>query len=199
MKDKYRTPQLLPGAWYVTYTSDERMAPVYVQPVNIERNINGDYVADLKDNTLGEINVKEGDKLFAFYARVQLPVEDRDNPVLLETLPQSGYTRDVAFDIVGNIYVVSSSSETLRIWSPGGDWVAITRSDGTFTLTPPGECPGDVDGDGDTDLNDLAALLTAYGSFVGDPNYNPAADFDSDTDVDLNDLAFLLSDYGCLP
>jgi hypothetical protein len=84
MKDKYRTPQLLPGAWYVTYTSDERMAPVYVQPVNIERNINGDYVADLKDNTLGEINVKEGDKLFAFYARVQLPVEDRDNPVLLE-------------------------------------------------------------------------------------------------------------------
>jgi hypothetical protein len=58
-------------------------------------------------------------------------------------------------------------------------------------------CPGDVDGDGDTDLSDLAELLTAYGSLVGDPNYNPAADFDQDDDVDLTDLAFLLADYGC--
>jgi hypothetical protein len=60
-------------------------------------------------------------------------------------------------------------------------------------------CPGDVDGDGDTDISDLAALLTAYGSVVGQPNYNPAADFDNDQDVDLADLAFLLADYGCVP
>jgi hypothetical protein len=58
-------------------------------------------------------------------------------------------------------------------------------------------CPGDVDGDGDTDLTDLAALLAAYGSVTGDPNFNPAADFDTDGDVDLADLAFLLGDYGC--
>jgi hypothetical protein len=58
-------------------------------------------------------------------------------------------------------------------------------------------CPGDVDGDGDTDLSDLAALLAAYGSAPGDPNWNPACDFDSDSDVDLGDLAFLLADYGC--
>jgi hypothetical protein len=60
-------------------------------------------------------------------------------------------------------------------------------------------CPGDVDGDGDTDLSDLAALLAAYNTSAGDPAYNPAADFDSDGDVDLSDLAFLLSDYGCAP
>ena len=58
-------------------------------------------------------------------------------------------------------------------------------------------CPGDVDGDGDTDLSDLAALLAAYGSTTGDPSYNPDADFDGDGDVDLSDLAFLLADYGC--
>ncbi len=58
-------------------------------------------------------------------------------------------------------------------------------------------CPGDVDGDGDTDLADLGALLAAYGSHEGDPNYNPNADFEPDGDVDLTDLAFLLSDYGC--
>jgi hypothetical protein len=58
-------------------------------------------------------------------------------------------------------------------------------------------CPGDVDGDGDTDLSDLAALLSAYGSVPGDPNWNAACDFDADDDVDLGDLAYLLSDYGC--
>ena len=59
------------------------------------------------------------------------------------------------------------------------------------------DCPGDVDGDSDTDLSDLALLLDAYGSTAGDPDYNPAADFDDDGDVDLMDLAFLLDDYGC--
>jgi hypothetical protein len=58
-------------------------------------------------------------------------------------------------------------------------------------------CVGDVDGDGDTDLADLAALLGAYGTSVGDPDYSENADFDNDGDVDLADLAFLLGDYGC--
>jgi len=58
-------------------------------------------------------------------------------------------------------------------------------------------CPGDVDGDGDTDPTDLAALLAAYGTSEGDPGYNPNADFDGNGTVDLTDLAFLLSDYGC--
>lgn len=58
-------------------------------------------------------------------------------------------------------------------------------------------CPGDVDGDGDTDLSDLATLLGAYGTTAGDPDYEPAADFDDDGDVDLTDLASLLGDYGC--
>ena len=58
-------------------------------------------------------------------------------------------------------------------------------------------CPGDVDGDGDTDLSDLGALLAAYGTSVGHPRYNPNADFDNDGDIDLSDLATLLADYGC--
>ena len=55
---------------------------------------------------------------------------------------------------------------------------------------------GDVDGDGDVDLSDLAALLGAYGDCEGDPDYNPAADFDDSGCVDLSDLATLLGNYG---
>jgi len=58
-------------------------------------------------------------------------------------------------------------------------------------------CPGDVDGDNDTDLSDLGALLAAYGTSPGDPRWNPNADFDGDDIVGLSDLAHLLADYGC--
>jgi len=127
-------------------------------------------------------------------------IRDLNDPNAVLAFPgPNGYTRAVSYDIVGNVYAVNSSTERLTVWSPGGDWIAITRSDGTFTLMVPAECPGDVDGDGDTDLNDLAMLLAAYGSVPGDPNWNPACDFDGDNDVDLTDLGFLLSDYGCLP
>ncbi len=56
--------------------------------------------------------------------------------------------------------------------------------------------PGDLDGDGDVDLTDLAALLAAYGTCIGDPDYNPAADIDQSGCVELPDLATLLSHYG---
>ena len=55
---------------------------------------------------------------------------------------------------------------------------------------------GDIDGDGDVDLADLATLLGAYGACVGDPDYNPDADLDESGCVDLIDLATLLADYG---
>jgi hypothetical protein len=55
---------------------------------------------------------------------------------------------------------------------------------------------GDIDGDGDVDLADLATLLAAYGTCVGDPGYNPAADLDCSGCINLSDLATLLANYG---
>ncbi len=65
-----------------------------------------------------------------------------------------------------------------------------------YSFAGESEYPGDVDGDGDVDLADLAELLAAYGSCTGDANYNPDADLDDSGCVDLSDLAMLLAHYG---
>jgi hypothetical protein len=54
-------------------------------------------------------------------------------------------------------------------------------------------CPGDLDGDSDVDLSDLARLLSHYGE--SGAAYEDG-DVDGDGDVDLSDLATLLSVYG---
>jgi hypothetical protein len=55
------------------------------------------------------------------------------------------------------------------------------------------DCPTDLDGDGRTDLADLAQLLANYGTTSGaEPG---DGDIDGDGDVDLADLASLLAAY----
>ena len=66
-----------------------------------------------------------------------------------------------------------------------------------FYTTEVVECPGDIDGDGDTDHSDLGELLAAWCSQVGDPNWNPNADLDGDGHVGHGDLGVLLADWGC--
>jgi len=56
--------------------------------------------------------------------------------------------------------------------------------------------PGDLDEDGDVDLEDLTTLLAAFGNCVGDPSFNPPADLDGDGCIGLGDLTVLLGNYG---
>jgi ELWxxDGT repeat protein len=49
---------------------------------------------------------------------------------------------------------------------------------------------GDIDGDGDNDLQDLSYLLANFGGT------GPTGDLDHDGDVDLQDLATLLANFG---
>ncbi len=53
-------------------------------------------------------------------------------------------------------------------------------------------CPGDLDGDGDTDQSDLGILLASYG-------IDGTGDLDGNGDTDQSDLGILLADYGCTP
>ncbi|MFQ5807734.1 MAG: choice-of-anchor tandem repeat NxxGxxAF-containing protein [Phycisphaerae bacterium] len=70
--------------------------------------------------------------------------------------------------------------------TPGG----IFNAHFVFT----GWLPGDLDGDDDVDLSDLAQLLAHYGMAEGATYHD--GDLDGDGDVDLTDLAALLAAYG---
>jgi len=61
----------------------------------------------------------------------------------------------------------------------------------------PPSCPGDVNGDGDTDQSDLGLLLVTYGKCEGDLDFIAGADFDGSGCVDQADLGVLLADFGC--
>ncbi len=56
------------------------------------------------------------------------------------------------------------------------------------------QCTGDLNGDGEVDLSDLAALLATYGATTGVTYAD--GDLDQDADVDLGDLSTLLAAYG---
>lgn len=56
--------------------------------------------------------------------------------------------------------------------------------------------PGDPDGDGDVDLDDLTRLLSAFGLCAGDSGFDGAANFDADDCISLSDLTILLGLFG---
>lgn len=57
-----------------------------------------------------------------------------------------------------------------------------------------GGCAGDVDGDNDVDIQDLANLLAHFGTLSGATPQD--GDLDGDGDVELQDLATLLAHFG---
>ena len=63
---------------------------------------------------------------------------------------------------------------------------------GCLGFAPP--CPGDLNGDGEVELHDLAELIGNYGIMSG-ATYEQG-DLDGDGDIDLHDLADLLGLYG---
>jgi hypothetical protein len=95
--------------------------------------------------------------------------------------------------------VTLTSAMKIRFTTNDGDPQSINESglDALLITTfacEDEDCLGDLDGDRDIDLSDLAALLPNYGTTSG-AGYSDG-DLDGDGDVDLSDLSALLAVYG---
>jgi len=128
-----------------------------------------------------------------FYTQV-----DRDTGAFLGWQEGPAYPETVSRNAAVTYRV---NDQTYLLVAGGGPYSAgqgnrTPRCFYALVTTPQEGIPGDVDGDGDVDLSDLALLLAAYGTSSGQPGYNPDADLDADGDVDLADLALLLAHYG---
>lgn len=117
---------------------------------------------------------------------------------------------DVAVE--GTFEWVSGDAVTFTNWNDGepndavggedftemqssGGWNDLNGTQPLYGLAEvEGGCVGDLDGNGDVSLQDLAILLSHFGTTSG---ANPEdGDIDNDDDVDLQDLATLLSRFG---
>jgi hypothetical protein len=58
------------------------------------------------------------------------------------------------------------------------------------------DLPGDIDGDGRVDGDDLVVLGLAFGSSEGETRYTKAADLNGNGTIDGEDLAILAADFG---
>jgi hypothetical protein len=152
-------------------------------------------MALLSNANFGGTVALQGSATVAFTAdgtRAAIPVIYPDDYV---------YTFEVATGAqVAARFRVDDQPNYLTIFQPG-DQVGVlcsgSEADNVWLIQGLfGNIPGDLDGDGDVDLNDLAILLATYGTCAGDPGYNPAADLDGSGCIDLSDLATLLSNYG---
>ncbi|MCH2136564.1 MAG: plastocyanin/azurin family copper-binding protein [Phycisphaerales bacterium] len=72
----------------------------------------------------------------------------------------------------------------------GGSW---TDNGGNIVADEcPGDCPGDLNGSGSVDVDDLLMLLSAY-------SQSDAGDCDGDGDTDVEDLLVLIGGWGACP
>jgi hypothetical protein len=58
------------------------------------------------------------------------------------------------------------------------------------------QCAGDIDGDGETGITDVLALLMNWGPCPDPPSECPA-DLDGDETVGISDLIIVILDFGC--
>jgi len=55
---------------------------------------------------------------------------------------------------------------------------------------------GDVNGDNQVDIRDIAQAVLAFGSYPNHPRWNPQADTNQDNKVDIRDLALMARNFG---
>ena len=94
------------------------------------------------------------------------------------------------YDIFGR--AVSIDGDTLMV---GADWadidgVADAGAVYVFDVTDSQACPGDSDGNGAVDVDDILAIISQFGGSGG------SGDVNGDGTVDVNDLLLVISNFG---
>jgi len=126
----------------------------------------------------------------------------------LAALTIATFAPAVADDFAIDWWTIDGGGE---MWTTGGDFElsgTIGQPDANTTVMTGGDfeltggfwpvatvplCPGDLDGDGDTDHSDLGILLADWGCTGGDC----PGDIDGDGSTGHSDLGILLADWGC--
>jgi hypothetical protein len=90
----------------------------------------------------------------------------------------------------------SANGEFLLVWADDRNLAAGEQDIFAQRIAVSCGCPGDLNGDGITDLADLGILLADFGCVAPGPC---VGDLDNDGDTDLADLGILLADFGCAP
>jgi hypothetical protein len=106
----------------------------------------------------------------------------------------AGYTFNLRFNASLLRCVGASSGSVFP--APSTHTIAVANNTaGTIYVTSD---PGDVNGDGIVNLQDLVLFARAYGSTPDDPRWNPQADVNRDGIVNLQDLVLLALNYNRL-
>jgi len=142
------------------------------------------------DSNTFQIHLLEGSNCVRFlYNDIQLPVvgEDVDNPVYVVGVENQDGTAGSALDqmtIEGLDTSALSTLQALQVeFCPEAE---LSAED----ACSPG-CPGDCDGSGTVDFNDLVSMLFFFGQDTGDD-----CDADESGNVDFNDLVSALFVFG---
>ncbi|TWT37099.1 hypothetical protein KOR34_20460 [Posidoniimonas corsicana] len=100
----------------------------------------------------------------------------------------------ISLDAAGNVYVTNNISELLQVFSPGGNTLAITGSDGSFIVTEPGVgLAGDYNNDGVVDAADYTNWRDTLGDSVATGD---GADGNGNGVIDSGDYDVWRDNYG---
>ena len=138
----------------------------------------------LDGNWMKDVSFKFGEYGGNLNLEINGDFRNFDNMLDIDGLVIGGVTVSVDWGGTGADCGQISLTGDMAYLRMGGQeyWVDCFEADST-----PPTIPGDVDGDGDVDINDLLALLAAWGSA------DPSADLNGDGTVGIDDLLILLA------